>query len=243
MKELHELYRKLQDEGEGKPHSPLVMTLDNKIDRAIIQAHIKTEFGESLPLDAEKADDVFLEAHRLANGELECTILLEYHNGQSGHSVYVEAAHLGEAEVQAVLGNLGPDDTLHVHLKGADYQEVAAKLRSYFVTHHAEPEEPHEKGAKYQDDGYLCIDAEVQNPHGLHMRPAGKIVKAAWEYDDETEIFLQLGDQEAEARSILGLMVLGAEKGERITIKTKGPDAEEALSSLYRLMETGLGEE
>ncbi len=243
MDKLHKIYRKLQKKRGISPddQNPLVMTLDNEKDKSFLQSHIKEEFGESLPLDLEKADDMFLEAHRLDNGELEATILMEYHNGLNNYSTYFEAKHINETQIQEVLRNLGPNDKMHVHLKGKDYQEISKKLRSYFVVYPAGVgKQLHEKGKKYEENDFSCIDADVLNNEGLHLRLATTLAKTATKY--KSEIFIQHGNEKANGKSVLSIMVLCATKGARIAIKAKGPDADEALNGLYHLIQSGFGE-
>lgn len=242
MNELQDLYERLKgkaNEGQDSPRSPVVLVLDNETDRSAIESHIRDEFGESLPLDTESAEDVFLEAHRLDSGELECRILIEYHNGQNGHSIYFQAQDVNKDEVQAVLGNLGPNDKLRVHLKGEDYKAVAAKLRGYIAVGHAEPEKPHELGKVYQETDesgveWACTNVVLPNRCGLHMRPIHKFLKVS---DDTryslTEIMVQKGTEVVDGKSILGLMTLGAGKGDTITLKASGQHAQEAVEKLY----------
>ncbi|UQS27819.1 HPr family phosphocarrier protein [Amycolatopsis thermalba] len=58
----------------------------------------------------------------------------------------------------------------------------------------------------------------------------------------EAEVSVRLGDQEADAHSVLALMALGARKGDRIQVRAGGPQAAEALRVVQELVEDNFGE-
>jgi phosphotransferase system HPr (HPr) family protein len=68
---------------------------------------------------------------------------------------------------------------------------------------------------------------------GIHGRPAARILKAAKGFS--SQIVLVKGDREANAKSILKITGL-AKKGERITVRAEGEDAEEAVETLAALI-------
>jgi len=69
---------------------------------------------------------------------------------------------------------------------------------------------------------------------GLHARPAAQFVKTAKQFS--SDILVVKGDREANAKSSLKLMTLGAKKGDNITIRAEGEDAEEAVVALTDLI-------
>ena len=69
---------------------------------------------------------------------------------------------------------------------------------------------------------------------GLHARPAAQFVKKAKEFD--SEIVVIKGEREANAKSSLKIMTLGAKKGDHILIRAEGDDAEEAIEALVELI-------
>lgn len=69
---------------------------------------------------------------------------------------------------------------------------------------------------------------------GLHARPAAQFVKKAKEFD--SEIVVIKGEREANAKSSLKIMSLGAKKGDEIVIRAEGDDAEEAVETLVELI-------
>jgi len=81
----------------------------------------------------------------------------------------------------------------------------------------------------------------LKNRVGLHARPAALFVQTANKF--RSEIRVEKDGREVDAKSILGILSLGAECGNVITIKVNGEDAEEALKALVELVESKFGEE
>jgi phosphocarrier protein len=81
----------------------------------------------------------------------------------------------------------------------------------------------------------------VANVYGLHARPAAEFVKLADKF--ESEILVNKGGLEVNGKSIMGVMMLAAEKGSTIEIKARGIDAREAVEALVNLVSDGFGEE
>ncbi|QYJ15010.1 Phosphocarrier protein HPr [Rubrobacter xylanophilus DSM 9941] len=69
---------------------------------------------------------------------------------------------------------------------------------------------------------------------GLHARPAAKFVSTAKQF--VSDIVVVKDDREANAKSPLKLMTLGAKKGDRVVIRAEGEDAEEAVEALIRVV-------
>ena len=82
---------------------------------------------------------------------------------------------------------------------------------------------------------------EVTNKLGLHARPAAMLVQNASKY--KSEIRLQKEDVEANAKSILSVMMLAAEIGSFVTIKAQGEDEQQAVEAIAKLFEEKFGEE
>jgi phosphoenolpyruvate-protein phosphotransferase len=81
----------------------------------------------------------------------------------------------------------------------------------------------------------------VSNPSGLHARPAAVLASRAKQFT--ADIRLRRGDQEVNARSVVGIMGIEIARGDRIEIIASGPDADEAVRMLSRLVLDGLGED
>ena len=80
----------------------------------------------------------------------------------------------------------------------------------------------------------------VVNPLGLHARPAAELVRFAESF--KCDIWLEKDGLQVNAKSIMGVLTLAAEKGSQIVIKTKGEDAEQALKTLTDFISIGFGE-
>ncbi|CAM2846559.1 HPr family phosphocarrier protein [Paenibacillus sediminis] len=77
---------------------------------------------------------------------------------------------------------------------------------------------------------------------GIHARPATALVNTANKFK-ETESSAEAKGKKVTLKSILGVLSLGLEKGDTITLITEGPNAEEALNALKDVMiNEGLGE-
>ncbi len=82
--------------------------------------------------------------------------------------------------------------------------------------------------------------ATIVNPLGMHARPAAELVKVAGRYKSAVEV--RKDDLAVNGKSIMGVMMLAAERGSRLTIKTDGEDAEEAMAALLALVADGFHE-
>ncbi|SCZ50649.1 HPr family phosphocarrier protein [Thiohalomonas denitrificans] len=82
---------------------------------------------------------------------------------------------------------------------------------------------------------------EVVNKLGLHARAAAKFVKLASEF--ESDVGLARDGRKVNGKSIMGVMMLAAGKGSRVTLSAAGPDEQQALDRLQSLFEERFGEE
>jgi phosphotransferase system HPr (HPr) family protein len=78
------------------------------------------------------------------------------------------------------------------------------------------------------------------NKVGLHARPAGAFVRVAKEF--KSDIRVTHGDKQANGKSILSILSLGAEHGSVVKIAAAGDDATQALEALKQLAENNFGE-
>lgn len=83
-------------------------------------------------------------------------------------------------------------------------------------------------------------EALIQNRKGLHARASAQVVKLAESFNAETSICFQ--DLRVSAQSIMGLLMLGAAQGSLVIIEGEGVDADQAVSSLVKLIENQFGE-
>jgi len=85
---------------------------------------------------------------------------------------------------------------------------------------------------------------EVQNPVGLHARPAALFVQTAAQFQARIQVRNVTRETAfVDAKSILGIMSIGVAQGHQIEITAEGEDAEEALEALRMLVESNFGEE
>jgi phosphotransferase system HPr (HPr) family protein len=68
----------------------------------------------------------------------------------------------------------------------------------------------------------------------LHARPAGALAVAAGRF--AAVIKVTAGDHTADAKSVLGVMGLGATSGQHLTVEASGPDAREAVAALIAIL-------
>jgi len=74
----------------------------------------------------------------------------------------------------------------------------------------------------------------VNNKQGLHARPAALFVQAANKFD--SKVTVRRGKEEVNGKSIMGILILGAETGTRITLEIEGSDAELAIAELEEVL-------
>ncbi len=73
------------------------------------------------------------------------------------------------------------------------------------------------------------------------MRAASTLAQTAARFS--SAITIARGKERVNARSITGLMTLGAAMGSRVKVKAEGPDADEALEAIQGLFDDKFGEE
>jgi phosphocarrier protein HPr len=78
-------------------------------------------------------------------------------------------------------------------------------------------------------------DAEIVNSLGIHARPASMLVKLASTFDSKVE--LEKDDVKVNAKSIMGVLMLASEQGDKVTIIAEGKDEKKAVNSLVELIE------
>ena len=78
------------------------------------------------------------------------------------------------------------------------------------------------------------LEIVVSNKLGLHARAAAKLTQLAGQFSGE--IFISKGAQRVNAKSIMGVMMLAAAKGSKITIETDGADEAAAMTALTALI-------
>ncbi len=79
----------------------------------------------------------------------------------------------------------------------------------------------------------LKREIEIINSQGLHARPATALVNLTSKF--KSHLYLVRDEKKINAKSILGVLVLAAEKGARLTVEAEGSDAQQALDAIAEL--------
>lgn len=90
-------------------------------------------------------------------------------------------------------------------------------------------------------DNSVRKELTIVNKLGLHARPAAMFVQLASKY--ASDITVERGTERVNGKSIMGIMMLAAGKGLKITVIAEGPDAAEAVAALEELVNNKFGED
>ena len=83
-------------------------------------------------------------------------------------------------------------------------------------------------------------DVEIVNKLGLHARASAKLTQLAAKF--QSEVVLSRNNRKVNAKSIMGVMMLAAGKGSKVTLETNGPDETEAMEAIVALINDCFGE-
>jgi len=81
------------------------------------------------------------------------------------------------------------------------------------------------------------------NRQGLHARPAHMFVQTANAYASELRVGRTDNDERVDGKSIMGMMMLAAERGVELELEATGADAEQQLRALAELVAARFGED
>jgi phosphocarrier protein len=81
----------------------------------------------------------------------------------------------------------------------------------------------------------------IRNRLGLHARAAALLVKTANRF--VSEVTIEKDGLEVNGKSIMGILMLAASKGTKITLKVEGKDSVQAIQTLGKLIDSRFGEE
>ena len=81
----------------------------------------------------------------------------------------------------------------------------------------------------------------IVNPSGLHLRPAGVLSQTAMKF--KCDVLIECGEKRIIAKSVLNVMAAGIKCGTEINLICDGEDENEALETLSKAIEDGLGEQ
>jgi phosphotransferase system HPr (HPr) family protein len=84
-------------------------------------------------------------------------------------------------------------------------------------------------------------ESEIVNRLGLHARAAAKLVHTAGGFQSRVTVLRD--GEEVDAKSILGLLLLAAGQGSRVTVRCEGEDEEQAMRAVTELIANRFEEE
>jgi len=83
-------------------------------------------------------------------------------------------------------------------------------------------------------------EIEIVNKLGLHARASAKLTQLAAKFDSDVQVMRN--GRKVNAKSIMGVMMLAAGKGTKITLEIAGPDEEQAMEAICALVHDCFGE-
>ena len=83
-------------------------------------------------------------------------------------------------------------------------------------------------------------EIEIVNRLGLHARASAKLTQLASRF--QSDVHIGRNGRRVNAKSIMGVMMLAAGKGSKVTLETSGPDEDEAMNALCALVADYFGE-
>jgi phosphocarrier protein HPr len=86
----------------------------------------------------------------------------------------------------------------------------------------------------------IQIELEIVNKLGLHARASAKLTQLASKFS--SEVWIMRNSKRVNGKSIMGVMMLAAGKGSRITVETTGADEQECSTAITNLVAERFGE-
>jgi len=83
-------------------------------------------------------------------------------------------------------------------------------------------------------------EVEIVNKLGLHARASAKLTQMAAKF--QCDVAMARNNRKVNAKSIMGVMMLAAGKGAKVTLETTGPDENEAMEAIVALIADCFGE-
>ena len=77
---------------------------------------------------------------------------------------------------------------------------------------------------------------EIGLETGLEARPVALLVQVASQY--ESDIYIESGSKRVNAKSIMGMMSLGLDNGEKVKVTTEGQDEDKAIDDLEKFLKS-----
>ena len=83
-------------------------------------------------------------------------------------------------------------------------------------------------------------EVEIVNKLGLHARASAKLTQLAAKF--QCDVFMSRNTRKVNAKSIMGVMMLAAGRGTKVTLETDGPDEQQAMDAIVALIADYFGE-
>jgi phosphocarrier protein len=83
-------------------------------------------------------------------------------------------------------------------------------------------------------------ELEIINKLGLHARASAKLTQLAAKFESDVQVMRS--GRKVNAKSIMGVMMLAAGKGSKITVEIEGPDEDAAMDAIAKLVGDYFGE-
>ncbi len=80
----------------------------------------------------------------------------------------------------------------------------------------------------------ITKEMKIQIPNGLEARPVAVFVQVASQFD--SSIYVEVGSKKVNAKSIMGMMTLGLDEGEIVTVTANGSDEEAAVAEIEKYL-------
>jgi|SRR5712672_783502 len=94
------------------------------------------------------------------------------------------------------------------------------------------------------DPAKACVvQVTLRNKHGLHARPAHLFVQTANAYASRLQVRRVDAEERVDGKSIMGMMMLAAERGTVLELQAEGHDAEQLVRAIVGLIDANFGEE
>ena len=87
----------------------------------------------------------------------------------------------------------------------------------------------------------ISREFSISNKLGLHARPSAQLTQVASRF--KAEVHIAKGGRRVNAKSIMGVMMLAAGQGSVVVVDADGPDEDEAIEAVGRLIRSGFGED
>ena len=170
----------------------------------------------------------------LGSAVLSAELALEFVDPEIAERVVLSSAPLVEGLVAAVVAAS----------TGASLQAVADEAKRGLLGKQDHLDDAPAPSATVAADNEQSVEVLVSNEHGLHARPAARLVALVNSFDASVTLTdLETGRGPIDAGSLSMVATLNAQEGHRLRVGASGPQADEALAAVRELAEHAFGDE